>query len=124
MANPWIMATVAAGTSPAGGTEPDMLAEAIRKIYGDSGITGQYCFFKSSRDLPGDAQVLAVIQWGLLVDHFVAIVSADDDGLMVADPLAGLQRWTHDEFDERWRKSAVVVRRLHSEQAQVNRTIP
>ena len=97
----------AAHTSAAIGTPPDLLCEALESLY-----PVQAGYFSRSRleDLPA-GEALVILQLGLFVDHYMALLEFNDREVWVGDPLAGKTRLTRAEFDERWRHVAVVLTR-------------
>jgi uncharacterized protein len=102
---------ILAHTSPVGGTAPDVLAEAIARRYGPQGLSAEYRYFGTVAELKGAGEVLAVIKYAFMVDHYVAVLQVTDDAVVVGDPLKGKQTWTHAEFRSKWRCAGVVLRR-------------
>lgn len=52
---------------------------------------------------------MATMKLTFLVDHWVVVLHAAEDGVRVADPLHGLGTMTKDEFLGRWRRTIVRV---------------
>lgn len=102
---------IAAHTSSVGGTQPDSLCLALRGCYGTEGLECNYRHFQSISELNQDGFVIAVVKYGLLVDHYVTILELNDKEVIVGDPLRGRVAYTHAEFKDRWRFSGVVVKR-------------
>jgi len=100
-----------AHTSQAIGTPPDLLARALRRRYSNDGLTVEYRHFRTVDELPTDGLVLAVIKFGVFVDHYVTILAQRGPILIVADPLDGLHEMRHEEFRQKWRRTAIVLRR-------------
>ncbi|MEI7729495.1 MAG: cysteine peptidase family C39 domain-containing protein [Verrucomicrobiota bacterium] len=102
---------ILAHTSFAIGTAPDVLAETLSAQYGAQGITADYRFFKTIQELRNAGEVLAVIKYGLFVDHYVAVLEVNDNEIVLGDPLAGKTALSYAAFDEKWRHSGVVIQR-------------
>lgn len=98
-------------TSSTTGTEPDILAQALTKEYGKAGLTAEYRAFKDIAELRQAGLTLAVVKFGFLVDHFVAVLEVTDTEVVVGDPLNGLDRMTHEDFLKNWRFSGIVLKR-------------
>jgi hypothetical protein len=98
-------------TSSAAGTPADFLCTAIEERYGKDGVRADFRLFGSAAELERQGEVLAVIKWGFLVDHFVAVLALEPGHVVLGDPLKGKRRVTRAEFDQIWRKTAVVLRR-------------
>ena len=97
----------AAHTSAAIGTPPDLLCEALESLYP---VNARYLSLARLEDLP-PGQALVILQLGLFVDHYMALLEYDQREVSVGDPLAGRTRLTRAEFDQRWRHIAVVLTR-------------
>jgi hypothetical protein len=102
---------VRAHTSPATGTPPDILARTLEQIYGAQGLKAEYRFFKEINDLQGVGEVLAIIKFGPLVDHYVAVLEVTGTEIKVGDPLSGVEILSHADFAQKWRKCGVVITR-------------
>jgi len=102
---------IAAHTSNAIGTPPDLLHHALRKLYPTNGLVCEYRHFKSVSDLTNGGITLAVIKFGLLVDHYVAVLEVTDREVVVGDPFAGKAIYTPEQFARKWRYAGVVLKR-------------
>jgi hypothetical protein len=102
---------ILAHTSPLAGTAPDVLAEAITRRYAAQGFTAEYRYFETVADLKDAGQVLAVMKYAFMVDHYVAVLEVTRDGVVVGDPLTGQRTYTHAEFRSKWRYAGVVLKR-------------
>jgi len=102
---------VLAHTSPFTGTPPDILADTLATQYGPDGLTAKYRFFREVKDLKGVGEVLAVIELGLLVNHYVAVLEVTDTDITVGDPLTGREILSHQEFKKKWLSSGIVLNR-------------
>ena len=100
-----------AHTSTAIGTPPDLLAAALRQRYEREGLTCDYRHFRSIAELPGEGQTLAIIKFGPLLDHYVAVLQVTEAKVVVGDPFRGKQEYTHAEFAEVWRNCGIVLTR-------------
>jgi predicted double-glycine peptidase len=99
-----------AHTSSVAGTAPDVLAEAIADHYTAQGLRVEYRFLGKISELKG-VESLAVIRYGFMVDHYVAVLELDERTITVGDPLVGRRIVNHEEFEKEWRHSAVILRR-------------
>lgn len=102
---------ILAHTSTAIGTPPDILCSALRKHYGPSGLKCEYRQFKSTAELKNGGITLAVIKFGLLVDHYVAVLEVNEHAIIVGDPSRGKASYTHEEFSRKWRFIGVVLKK-------------
>jgi predicted double-glycine peptidase len=89
------------------GTGADCLCDAIRDHYG---IPCRTRFFQNVEELRGHEPLIAVVKYGFLVDHFVAVMKVTDTEVIAGDPLFGMHRYTIRQFDDAWRKFAIVLR--------------
>lgn len=98
-----------AHTSQAIGTPPDLLCDALQKLYP---VKAQYLHLNSLDQAP-PGQLVLVLKLGLFVDHYVALLERGPDGSVeIGDPLVGRQKLSLANFEERWRHTAVVITRL------------
>ena len=79
-------------TSGMEGTPIDMLAEALNRQYGAQGLSATCRVFQSVAELKQAGLTLAVVKYGLLVDHWVTVLEVTDSEVVIGDPLAGLDR--------------------------------
>jgi len=100
-----------AHTSTAIGTPPDVLSSALQKHYGPNGLKCEYRHFTSIAELKNGGITLAVIRFGLLVDHYVAVLEITDQDVIVGDPSQGKMSYSHSEFAKKWRFVGVVMSR-------------
>jgi hypothetical protein len=103
--------SVLSQTSSATGTPPDLLAEALRQKYGKDGLTVEYRFFKNFEELRQAGLTLAVVKYSFMVDHYVAVLKANDIAVTVGDPLNGIQIISRAEFLNQWRFCGIVLQR-------------
>lgn len=97
----------AAHTSAAIGTPPDLLCDALEGLYP---VQARYLSLSRLEDLP-PGEALVILQLGLLVDHYMALLEFNSNEVWVGDPLAGKTRITRSEFDQRWRHLVVLITR-------------
>lgn len=102
---------ILAHTSTAIGTPPDLLASALQKRYGASGLKCEYRQFNSIAELNNGGITLAVIKFSFLLDHYVAVLKVTDDAIIVGDPSRGLRAYSYPEFSKKWRFIGVVLQR-------------
>jgi predicted double-glycine peptidase len=100
---------VLAGTSQSTGTQPDMLADALRYHFAASHLQCDYRAFTSAADLPADHPIIALMRYQFLVDHYVTVLKVGQNHLTIGDPLTGLTDETFEEFDREWRRVGIVV---------------
>jgi hypothetical protein len=100
---------LAAHTSTAIGTEPDLLCTALRRLYRTNGLTCEYQHFKSISEMKHRGIILAVVKFGFMVDHYVAVLDIADDKIVAGDPLSGKVTCSHEEFKSKWRFSGVAL---------------
>ena len=98
-------------TSVQEGTPTDMLSAALNRQYGADGLTAQCRAFHSVGELKQAGLTLAVVKYGLLVDHWVAVLAVTDSAVIIGDPLGGRQQLSYEEFAERWRFVGIVLHR-------------
>jgi predicted double-glycine peptidase len=102
---------ILAYTSSTIGTPPDILADALQKRYGNTGLICDYRAFKNLAELKNAGLTLAVIKYNLLVDHYVTVLEVTDKAITIGDPLNGLTKLSPGDFNAVWRFEGVVLRR-------------
>jgi hypothetical protein len=102
---------ILAHTTSAAGTPADDLAIALQRRYGSDGLVAEYRQFASVAELKAAGLTVAVIKFGFLIDHFVAVLEVTDKLVIVGDPATGRRQFTHPEFEEIWRHLGVTLRR-------------
>ncbi len=102
---------LAAHTSNAMGTPPGILCETLTNLYGQYGLTAELRHFDSLAQLQEAGLTLAIIKFGLLVDHYLVILKVSDHAIELADPLLGATRLSHEDFSKKWRYSGIVLQR-------------
>jgi len=102
---------ILAKTSSCAGTPPDMLCAALQNRYADEGLDCTYQVFKSFDQLKQAGVVLVEMKFGTFVGHWVAVLSAKDDEVIIADPCGGKRYAKPMEFIKKWRFNGVVLRK-------------
>ena len=98
-------------TSDQQGTPTDMLADGLQNEHGKEGLSVKCRVFKNISELKQAGLTLAVVRYGLLEDHWVTVLEVTDSEVIVGDPLAGLTRFSYDDFCKRWRFIGIVLQR-------------
>ena len=101
-------------TSPTAGTPADLLCAALQKRYAPQGLLCEYKHFKSIEELKDAGVTIAVTKYGLLVDHYVAVLGVTDEEVVVGDPLAGRKALSHQDFGSMWRFAGIALKRLRA----------
>jgi hypothetical protein len=103
---------VLAYTSPVAGTPPDLLCDAITGKYAEHGLKCRYRSFDSLSELKNTEGVtIVVIKFSFLIDHYITVMEITDEHVIVGDPLKGKHTYTHDEFNRKWRRAGIVIKR-------------
>jgi hypothetical protein len=103
---------IACFTTGVSGTQPDSLEAGLKRLYRGTGLECRFRFFNSIDELAQETgYTVAVIKFGLLVDHYVAVLRITDDVVVVGDPLKGQESYTHEAFGKIWRRMGVVLSR-------------
>lgn len=105
---------IASSCSRTWGTSEYKLAKAIRKKYGSQGIICKTKPFNEVQDLKGHCPVIVIVKFQPLVDHFITVLSVEDDHVIVGDPLKGRENLTYSQFQEKWRKIGIIVSKQDS----------
>jgi predicted double-glycine peptidase len=100
---------ILARTNPLRGTEPGDLCDALRERYGSEGLRCEYRSFSSIEQLADACPVLAVVTFGVLVDHWVTVLHVGRARVILGDPAAGLRIMSHRAFEKRWRYTGIVL---------------
>ena len=96
-------------TTPLWGTDEDLLASAIKNLYGRAGVSCKVRFFNSVSELAENCPVIAVVRYSFLVDQYVTVLDVRGKFLIIADSLQGIVRMSFDEFEKIWRFRGIVV---------------
>lgn len=102
---------ILAHTTSLTGTEPDVLADVLQERYRTNGLTAKYRAFKNLDELACAVPAVAVLQFNALQDHCVTVLGVQTNGILVADPLIGLELVPKDEFERKWQFVGVVFKR-------------
>jgi len=95
-----------AHTTRFAGTPADSLCAAIRSCYA---VPCHIIYCRNVHELRGKEPLIALVKFGFMVDHYVAVLSVTDTEVILGDPLLGLRTCTHKEFEEKWRKCVIVL---------------
>lgn len=60
--------------------------------------------------------VIVTVKHRLMIDHYVTVLAVEDDGVMIADPLEGLERVSYDAFGRKWRRVGIAITRNSEDQ--------
>jgi len=102
-------------SSPVIGTLPGCLVRALENEYSDEGLICNYQYFESVEHLKNADVTLAVIKEDFFTDHCVAILQVNDDSLVIADPVSGLEEVSFQKFAKIWRFSGITLKRKLTE---------
>jgi predicted double-glycine peptidase len=102
---------IAAHSSSAIGTPPDMLRDALLQLYSTNGLDCELRYFSQLSDLPKGQPTMAVIKYSFLEDHYVVILGITKRFVLVADSNRGRIAYSHEAFMKRWRKLGIVLSR-------------
>ena len=97
-------------TSAITGTEPDVLAKALQKRYGDDGLVAEYRGFRTMDELRDAGLTVAVMKFNALQDHCVAILGVETNRVLVGDPLSGFGSCSIEDFEEKWLFVGIVLK--------------
>jgi ABC-type bacteriocin/lantibiotic exporter with double-glycine peptidase domain len=112
---------LSAHTSAAIGTPPDLLCAALHRLYRTNALVCEYRHFNSLSELKlAGGLTLAVVKFGFMVDHYVAVMAIDNDSVTVGDPLSGKATCSHEEFKRQWRFCGIVLKNATPEPAHLS----
>mgnify|MGYP001295776249 CR=1 FL=1 len=97
---------VQAHTTLFAGTPNDSLCLAIHRQYG---AECRILYDQDIEGLKGKEPFIAVVKFGFLVDHYVAVLAVNDEDITLGDPLSGMLKCTHEEFEKKWRRQVILV---------------
>lgn len=96
------------GTSPGWGTDEFQVARGLNEKLPGRHAVIERTDWESLVALKSPA--MATMKLTFLVDHWVVVLHAAEDGVRIADPLMGQVTLTKAEFLDRWRRAIVRVR--------------
>lgn len=102
---------ILAYTSSFSGTQPDLLCSAMRKRYAVDGLSCEYRAFHTVDELRDCCPAVALVKFGPLVDHYVAVLDVGEYDVRIGDPLVGMKTLSHEEFERIWRRCGIVLHR-------------
>ncbi len=97
--------------SPVTGTLPACLSAALQNRYRKDGLRCRYQRFASIDQLKRAGLTLAVVREAFLKDHCLTVLDVSENAVTVADPVTGVRRMPHGEFEKIWRFSGIVLER-------------
>jgi hypothetical protein len=102
---------VLARSNSLGGTDLEMLAQAINTRYGGYGVACQCRHFKGLDELREAGCSLGVIEYNPWMDHCVAVLGVDGERVNTGDPLIGLHPYHRSDFEKSWRHIGIIFQR-------------
>ncbi len=102
---------IAAHSSQAAGTPPDVLATSLNQMFGTQGIHCEFRAFENLDELRECGLTIVVVRFNSLVDHYVTVLEVGRKSVLVGDPLSGLVRLSRTDFLKLWKHQGVVVAR-------------
>jgi len=101
---------VGARSAPAVGTDPILLKQAVRKLYGSQGAC---CDYRITFDLDRVHVPFIATMWiPRLGGHYVAVLEVAKGFVVVGDPLSGRDKWDRQEFLHDWTGGVHEIRRV------------
>ncbi len=98
-------------TSALTGTEPAVLAQALKRHYTLDGLSVTYRAFRDLDDLRKAGLAIVVMKFNALVDHCVTVLDLQTNQVLVGDPLKGLTTVPLKQFQDNWRSVGIVLSR-------------
>lgn len=105
--------------TPPNGTTIDLLADAIKTLYGKQGIECSIIDFGSIDRLKECCPALAVIKLSSAVSHYTVVLAVTDDKVILGDPIAGKKEWSYEAFSKKWWSVGIVVKRTANPESAV-----
>ena len=101
------------GTVAPMGTDPFCMCHGLRKKLAGTGldVTVRRCDWVALRW--GRLPALAVVNVEFMLDHWVVVVAADDEAVLIADPTNGVMQLRRERFLEDWRGILISAARQH-----------
>ena len=99
---------IRAHTTMFAGTPPDSLCAAVGREYG---VKCRTVYSGDILEFRGHEPLIAVVKFGFLVDHYVAVLAVTDTAITLGDPLTGIRRCSHEEFGKEWRNAIIMIER-------------
>jgi predicted double-glycine peptidase len=94
------------------GTTNELLANAIKKLYGKKGIDCSIRKFDSIDQLKGICPVIAALKLSSAASHYTVVLEVTDDKVIVGDPTGGKKEWSCEYFGKRWFSDGIVIKRI------------
>lgn len=98
------------GTNSMNGTQVVGVMWGLREKLKDTGYRIEFL----DRQTPADLQALqypamVTMRLNFLIDHWIVVLKADENGILTADPLRGVVRRNTGEFLSNWRRTLVKL---------------
>jgi predicted double-glycine peptidase len=105
--------------TPQNGTTTELLAGAIKKLYGKQGIDCSIIHFDSIDHLKESCPAIAVIKLSSAVSHYTVVLEVTDDKVILGDPIAGKKEWSYEVFRKKWWSVGIVVKHIPNHESAV-----
>jgi predicted double-glycine peptidase len=94
------------------GTTNEMLASAIKKLYGKKGIDCSIRHFDSIDQLKDICPMIAAIKLSPVVGHYTVVLEVTDDKVITGDPGYGKKEWSCENFKKKWYSDGIIIKRI------------
>jgi hypothetical protein len=101
---------ISANTNPFSGTQPESLCRTLNEQFAGK-IHCSYAPYERIEDLP-QRPCVVVIKYSFLIDHFVAVLTVNEEEVILGDPIGGKRRLSHADFCKIWRGTAITLQKL------------
>lgn len=96
-------------TTPWMGTDEFYACRGLREKLAGTGLRPRLVAAGWEELRRGPLPAMAVVRWSFLIDHWVVVLAAREDGVTLADPLHGVVTWDKERFLGDWRNELVRV---------------
>ena len=97
-------------TEVGGGTTDSRAVYALQQKLANLPIETRYEYGMTyDRLIELDRPCVLPLQWGYFTSHMVPVLDADDEGVILGDPLSGPRRVTRREFESQWLRRCVYL---------------
>jgi len=100
-----------AKTNSVTGTDDWNLEQALMAEHGKDGLVVKRCYVDTVEELKEWPTAIAIIEFGFMVDHYVAVLGFEGEDIIIGDPLIGKVSMPVAEFDRKWRHVAILIKR-------------
>lgn len=94
------------------GTTNELLASAIKKLYGKKGIDCSIRKFNSIDQLRDICPVIAAIKLSSAAGHYTVVLEVTEDKVITGDPGYGKKEWSCENFKKKWYSDGIIVKRI------------